>query len=322
MKQVLDFMKKYSVIAVLILLIIIFGGLKPASFLTAGNLFTVLRQVSITGIMTVGLMFVMLAGGIDLSIGSVVSFVGILASYMMVKCGIPPVAAIIITLLISTVIGLLMGMIIVKTGIFPMIGTLAVSQILQGTAYIICGGLPISGLPKGVSKLSLGYVGIIPVPVILLFVIVCIAGFVLNYTYVGRYFYLVGSNGEAARLSGISRQGVQILSYGICACLSGFAGIIMLARINSGQAAVGVGMEMDCLTAAVIGGVSLVGGEGKITKAMAGILIMGVLANGMTILNFGEYQQTVIKGIIFLLAVCFDGIQKIMGEHVGKKESV
>lgn len=313
MKKVMNFAEKYSVIVVLLVLIAIFGIAKPEAFLTSGNFFAILRQVTITGIMTVGLLFVMITGGIDLGVGSMVSFVGILSSFMMVKLGVNPAAAIILTLITATVIGLSFGTIIVKTGIFAMIGTLAASQIIQGIAYLICGGLPISGLPKGVSSIAQGYVGIIPAPVIFLVIVILIAAFILNYTYSGRYLYLVGSNKEAARLSGINIDKVQIVSYGICSFLAGVAGIIMLARVNSGQPAVGVGLEMDCLTAAVIGGVSLAGGEGKVSKAIAGILIMGVLVNGMTIMNFGEYHQMVIKGTIFLLAVCFDGLQKVVG---------
>ena len=219
MKRLMNVAKKYSVIVVLIVLVLVFGIAKPESFLTAGNWFAILRQVSITGIMTLGLLFVMLSGGIDLAIGSMVSFVGILSAYMMVEKGINPVIAIVLTLIISTCIGLAMGAVIVKTGIFAMIGTLAVSQILQGVAYMISDGLPISGLSAGVNQLAQGYVGAIPIPVILLFAIACVVGFVLNYTYVGRYFYLVGSNAEASRLSGINMHTVQILSYGISAFL-------------------------------------------------------------------------------------------------------
>ena len=215
-----SFIKQYFVLVILIFLIILFGCLQPESFLTMSNFFTVVRQSSIMGIATIGLLFVMIAGGIDLSLGSV------------------------------------------------------------------------------------------PLPVILFIVVIIIAGIVLNRTYIGRHFYAIGSNEEAARLSGINTGKLKVATYAIGGFLSGLAGLIMLARISSGQPTAGKNMEMDCLTAAVIGGVSLTGGEGRISTAVCGVLIIGVLTNGMTILNISEYYQLIIRGCIFLGAVCLDGIQK------------
>ena len=213
-------------------------------------------------------------------------------------------------LLATTLIGLVTGIIIVKTNIFPMIGTLALQIILQGAAYLICGGMPVSNLPSSAKVVGQGYVGMIPLPVILFIVVIIIAGIVLNRTYIGRHFYAIGSNEEAARLSGINTGKLKVATYAIGGFLSGLAGLIMLARISSGQPTAGKNMEMDCLTAAVIGGVSLTGGEGRISTAVCGVLIIGVLTNGMTILNISEYYQLIIRGCIFLGAVCLDGIQK------------
>lgn len=305
-----NFIKQYFVLVILLFLIVLFGCLQPDTFLTMSNMFTIVRQSSIMGVATIGLLFVMIAGGIDLSVGSVISLESVLAAVFLTKLGWGLLPAYVLGLLGSTFVGLVTGAIIVKTNIFPMIGTLALQIILQGIAYLICGGMPVSNLPEAAKFIGQGYLGPIPIPVIIFVLVIFAATLVLNRTYIGRHFYAIGSNEEAARLSGINTKKLKVATYAIGGFLSGLAGLIMLARISSGQPSAGKNMEMDCLTAAVIGGVSLTGGEGKISTAVCGVLIIGVLTNGMTILNISEYYQLVIRGCIFLGAVCLDGIQK------------
>lgn len=310
MEKFKNFMKQYFVVVVLIVLIILFGILSPDSFLTMSNMFTIVRQSAIMGIATIGLLFVMISGGIDLSLSAIISLQSVLVAVLLTKMSwglLPSYAA---GLLVTTVFGLVTGTIIVKTGIFPMIGTLALQIILQGAAYLVCGGMPVSGLPSSAKVIGQGYISVVPIPVIVFALVILIATIVLNRTYIGRHFYAIGSNEEAARLSGINTAKLKVATYAVSGFLSGLAGIIMLARISSGQPTAGKNIEMDCLTAAVIGGVSLMGGEGRISTAVCGVLIMGVLTNGMTILNVSEYYQLVIRGGIFLGAVCLDGIQK------------
>ena len=315
MDAVKNFMKQYFVVVILGLLIVLFGTASPKSFLTFSNMFTIVRQSSIMGIATVGLLFVMVAGGIDLSIGSVVSMESILAAVLIARVEMGLFPSYLISLLVSTAVGLLTGFIVIKTGIFPMIGTLAMQIILQGIAYLVCGGMPVSGLPNVAKVIGQGYVGPVPIPALLFVIVIIVASVVLNRTYLGRHFYAIGSNEEAARLSGINTWKLKVATYGIGGFLSGLAGLIMLGRVSSGQPTAGRNMEMDCLTAAVIGGVSLTGGEGKISTAVCGVLIIGVLTNGMTILNISEYNQQVIRGLIFRGAVCLDGIQKKLGSR-------
>ncbi|MFZ1382542.1 MAG: ABC transporter permease [Scrofimicrobium sp.] len=315
MEAIKRFSKEYSVVLVLLVIVLFMGLMKPNEFLSLSNMFTILRQVSILGILTVGMLFAMVAGGIDLSVGSMVSFTCVLAAVFMSKMGWPPVLAIIATLLVAMLIGLAMGTVIVKSEIFPMIGTLAVMTILGGFAYLVAGGKPVSPIPESVKFLAQGYISIVPVPVIILLIVLVVAAFVLNRTYIGRYFYLVGSNEEASRLSGIPTDKVKILSYMICSTLAGLGGVIMMSRVSSGQPNVGLAMEMDVLTAAVIGGVSLMGGEGKIGKAFSGVLLLGVLLNAMTILNISEHWQMVVKGTVFLAAVTFAGFQHVMARR-------
>lgn len=322
MKSLTKFSKEYSVVLVLVALIILMGVLRPTTFLTLSNMFTVLRQVSILGILTTGMLFVMVAGGIDLSVGSMVSFTSVLTAVFMVNVGFPILLSILLTLLIAMVIGMLMGTLIVKSQMFPMIGTLAVMTILGGMAYLVAGGKPVTGIPESMRFLAQGYIGVVPIPVIVLLVVLVLSSFVLNKTYIGRYFYLVGSNPEAARLSGIPVTRVKVLSYMICSTLAALGGIIMLSRVSSGSPNVGLMMEMDVLTAAVIGGVSLIGGEGKISKAFAGVLLLGVLVNGMTILNIGEHYQMVVKGTVFLVAVSLAGFQMVSNQRKSKAAAV
>lgn len=305
-----NFMKQYFVVVVLIVLIIFFGILSPDSFLTMSNMFTIVRQSAIMGIATIGLLFVMISGGIDLSLSAIISLQSVLVAVLLTKMSWGLLPAYAAGLLVTTVFGLVTGTIIVKTGIFPMIGTLALQIILQGVAYLVCGGMPVSGLPSSAKVIGQGYISVVPIPVIVFALVILIATIVLNRTYIGRHFYAIGSNEEAARLSGINTAKLKVATYAVSGFLSGLAGIIMLARISSGQPTAGKNIEMDCLTAAVIGGVSLMGGEGRISTAVCGVLIMGVLTNGMTILNVSEYYQLVIRGGIFLGAVCLDGIQK------------
>ena len=312
MKKIVEFSKNYFIGIILLGMIVIFGVSRPESFLTTGNLFTVLRQVSISGVMSMGLLFVMVSGGIDLAIGAMVSLSGCVTAILMVEKGMNSLPAALIGMLLTTIIGFVMGGIIIKIKIWPMIGTIAEQTILFGLASMLTRGLPVSGIPDGFKKIAQAYIGIVPVPVVLFIIIVVITGIILNFTYAGRYFYLVGSNAEASRLSGVNTDWVQISAYAISGLLSGFAGIIMLGRIGTGMSNVGVGLEMDCLTALVIGGISLSGGEGKISKAVIGILFMGVLLNGMII---SEYSQQVIKGLVFLTAVCSDNLTKMFSSR-------
>ncbi len=302
-------LKKYGIFAVLLLLIIIFSVASKA-FLVPSNLFNVARQISMLGIAAVGMAFVLLLGGIDLSIGSVITLVNIVAAWLMVKANVDPVLAALIALAMSASIGFINGWIIANIKMPPLIVTLCAMTILEGVAYIICGGLPIFGFPKAFTVLGQGYIGLIPIPVIIMIVIFVIGSFILNKTFFGRYFYAVGSNEEAANLSGINVKRVKYLVYTLSGLFAGIAGVVLLSRTNSGQALAGKGFEFDVLTAVVLGGVSVNGGSGKISNVVAGVLIIGVLSNGLVLLNVSQYVQMVTKGLVLLLAVGFDCIQK------------
>ena len=314
-----DLVSRYGIVIVLIALVVFFSIMSPA-FLTADNIFNILRQVAIVGIVAVGMTMVLLTGGIDLSVGSIIGVAGVLAATLMLQ-GVHPVWASLITLAVSTLLGALNGFFINTLKIPALITTLGTMTALRGVAYLLSDGLPVFGFSDSFKVIGQGYLWIIPIPVIIMAVVFIAGYFLLEKTVYGRYIYGVGGNEEASRLSGISVQKVKYLVYTTCGALSGLAGLVLLSRVNSGQPKAGQGYEMDIITAVVLGGVSIFGGEGKINFVIIGVLIMGVLSNGMILLNINEYVQWVVKGLVLLLAVGFDRYM-LSKKTAGAKASV
>lgn len=312
------YVKKYAIYLVLIVLVVIFSCVSD-KFFTPSNLFTIARQSATLGIASVGMIFVMIIGGIDLSVGSMVTLVNVFVAWLMVNMGVDPVVACILGILVCTATGLFNGWVVANIGIPPLIATLATQIALSGAAYLLCNGLPIFGFTKGFSALGQGYLGIIPICVIVMVLCLAVGSFFLNKTYFGRHFYAVGSNKEAAGLSGIRVKRVTYLAYSLCGFFAGLAGVVLLSRTNSGQPGAGMGFEFDVITALVLGGVSVAGGAGTISCAVAGVLIIGVLSNGFVIVGINTYVQQIIKGAILLCAVGFDCIQKTRQNSVNKK---
>jgi len=302
-------LKKYGIFAVVILLMVFFS-VTSENFLHTNNLLNIARQVSMMGIAAVGFTFVLLLGGIDLSIGSVVTMVNIVAAWLMIHGHQNPVVACTLAVILAAGIGFLNGWIVARINMPSIIVTLSMMIIVEGAAYLICDGLPIFGFPKAFAMLGQGYLGGVPIPVIIMVVVLAIGAFILNKTYFGRYFYAVGGNEEAAKLSGIGVTGIKYLVYTLSGLFAGISGIVLLSRTNSGQVMAGKGFEFDVLTACVLGGVSVTGGVGKISNVVAGVMILGVLNNGLVLLNVNQYAQMVIKGIVLLAAVCVDVYNK------------
>ena len=302
-------LKDKAIWLVLVVLIIAFTVANPR-FINPNNILTLLRQVSMFGIASIGMTFVILLGDIDLSTGTIISFVNILCAYMMVNMGINPVIAIIASLVASTLIGVLNGFMVSTIGIPALIATFATQTAFMGLALIMCGGMPISGFSKGFAMIGQGYVGIVPIPVIIMIICFAIGSFILNKTYFGRYFYAVGGNVEAAKLSGIRVGRIKYLVFAISGFFAGLAGIVMLSRTNSGNTSSGVGLEFDVITCVVLGGVSVTGGYGKMSGVVAGTFIIGALQNGMVLMNINSYVQDIVMGVVLALAVGFDCIQK------------
>ena len=300
--------KQFGIYIVLLALMVVFSILSE-NFFVSSNLLNVARQVSMMGIAAVGFAFVLLLGGIDLSVGSVITLVNIAAAWFMVEAGWHPAVAVVLALAIAAGIGFSNGWIISNLQMPPIIVTLAMLIIIEGVAYLISKGLPIYGFPESFAVIGQGYVGPIPIPVIIMAVVMGLGMFILRKTYFGRYFYAVGGNEVAARLSGINVRRVKYLVYTLSGFFAGVAGIVILSRTNSGQVLSGKGFEFDVLTACVLGGVSVSGGYGKITNVLAGVLVLGVLSNGLVLLDVSQFIQMVIKGSVLMAAVAADCLQ-------------
>lgn len=303
------FVKQYIITFVLIALCILFTILNPV-FFTLKNLINVMRQMSMIGIASVGGMFVVIQGGIDLSEGAVVSFVNVICAWLMMNAGVSPGVAILVSVIIAAVIGYLNGVLVTLAKMPPLIVTLAVQGILYGVCYIITNSHSIAGFPDSFRFIGQGHIGILPVPVLLVILAFLIGWFILNKTYFGRYIYAIGGNDEVARLSGIRVDRVRRLVYMLGGLFAGISGVVFLSRLMSGQANTGNGFEMDVLTALVLGGVSISGGSGKIFNAVVGIAIIGVLNNGLVLINVNDHVQEVIKGVVLVAAVAFDCLSK------------
>ena len=302
-------LKDQAIWLVFIVLVIAFTIANPR-FITMSNLLIMLRQVAVWGIASVGMMFVILLGDIDLGTGSVITFVNILCAKLMVEFGVNMYLAVLISLLASTLIGLLNGFMVATIGIPALIATFATQTAFSGIALIMCNGQPINGFPEKFSVFGAGWVGPVPIPVIIMIICFIIGAFILNKTYFGRYFYAVGGNIEAARLSGIRTVRVKYLVFALSGFFAGLAGIVLLSRTNSGMGNAGLGYEFKVITCVVLGGVSVAGGSGKMSGVVAGTFIIGALNNGMVLMNINTWIQDIVLGIVLVLAVGFDCIQK------------
>ncbi|PWW29587.1 ribose ABC transporter membrane protein [Cytobacillus oceanisediminis] len=299
-------LQKLGPVLGLILITIILTIMSP-NFLTADNIFNVLRQVSINALIAFGMTFVILTGGIDLSVGSILALASALTAGMLAS-GMDPVLAVIVGLLAGAVMGLANGLIITKGKVAPFIATLATMTIFRGFTLVYTDGRPITGLSDAVSfqMLGKGYFLGVPFPVVTMLIAYFVLFFILRKTTFGRGVYAIGGNEEASRLSGLKVDRLKIGVYSITGFLSALAGITLTSRLNSAQPTAGMSYELDAIAAVVLGGTSLSGGRGWIFGTLIGALIIGVLNNGLNLLNVSSFYQQVVKGGVILLAVLLD----------------
>jgi len=274
-------------------------------FLTVSNLLNVLEQTSINAIVAVGMTYVIISGGIDLSVGSVLAVAGI-ALALALQGGLPAPAAVILALATGTACGLANGLLITFGRLPPFIATLGMMSVARGIALMLAEGRPISGFSEGFRALATARVLIVPAPVLITAVVYVVAHFVLTRTVFGRATYAIGGNEEAARLSGVHVQFHKTAVYGVAGLMSAVAAILLTARLNSAQPTAGTMYELDTIAATVIGGTSLLGGEGTLVGALIGALIMGVLRNGLNLLNVSSFFQQVVIGAVIIGAVLID----------------
>jgi ribose transport system permease protein len=312
-----DIMRRYGrqlgTLFGLISLILVMWVLSP-HFLTVPNLVNIAQQTSINAIIAVGLTFVIITAGIDLSVGSIVAFSGVVLASAL-EAGLPMSLAIILGLGVGLICGLINGSLIAYGKLPPFIATLGMMSVARGAALMYTQGRPISGFDLNFRSIATGEIMFIPVPVILMILVYLIAHFILTHTKLGRYTYAIGGNEEAALLSGINVTRYKAAVYGICGALSGLAAVILTARLNSAQPIAGMMYELDAIAATVIGGTSLMGGEGRIVGTLIGALIMGVLRNGLNLLGVSSFLQQAIIGAVIIIAVLVDTTIKRRGSR-------
>lgn len=298
----------YGIFLAFALLVVALAVVSPV-FATPQNLFNVALQSSINALLAYGMTFVILTGGIDLSVGSLLALSGAIAAGLMVSAGVPwPIAAL-MGLLAGTVLGIANGLAVTVFRIPAFIATLAMLSIARGLTQLYTGGRPFTGLDPAFNAIGQGDIGPVPVPVVIMTIAVVIGWVVLRFTVFGRQVYAIGSNPDAARLSGIPVRRVLVAVYAISGFLAGLAGLVTTARLSSAQPTAGVGFELDAIAAVVVGGMSLAGGEGSIVRTLIGALLIGVLNNGLNLLNVDPFVQPVIKGLVILVAVGLDRLR-------------
>ncbi|MBN2411688.1 ribose ABC transporter permease [candidate division KSB1 bacterium] len=274
-------------------------------FLTVSNLLNIAQQTSINAIIAVGMTFVIITAGIDLSVGSILAFSGVVLAWA-IQVGIPLPLALLIGLLVGLVCGLVNGLLITFGKLPPFISTLGMMSVARGAALLFTQGRPISGFSNTFRFLANGEILYIPTPIIIMIFVYFVAHYLLTHTKLGRYTYAMGGNEEAAVLSGVNVRMFKTIVYGLCGMLSGLAAIILTARLNSAQPIAGMMYELDAIAATVIGGTSLVGGEGTIVGTLIGALIMGVLRNGLNLLGVSSFVQQTVIGSVIIFAVLID----------------
>jgi ribose transport system permease protein len=278
-------------------------------FFTVSNLLNIAEQTSINALVAVGMTFVILSGGIDLSVGSIVALSGVVLGAAL-QSGQPMLVAILLALAVGLACGLVNGALISWGGLPPFIVTLGTMSIARGAALLFTEGRPVSGFDAGFRMLATGRIGFIPAPIIVTIIVYAIAHFVLTRTTFGRYVYAIGGNEEATRLSGVAIRFHKSMIYGVSGLMSGVAAIILTARLNSAQPIAGMMYELDAIAATVIGGTSLMGGEGSLGGTLVGALIMGVLRNGLNLLGVSSFLQQIVIGAVIVVAVLLDTILK------------
>ena len=296
-------------IIVAFLVLFVFLSVFPktsGSFFTRQNIFNVLRQISTNLFLACGMTMVIILGGIDLSVGSIIALSGCISAGCVARYNLPLPIALLMGLLVGLLVGMFNGAVISKTTIPAFIVTLATMNIAKGLAYVYTGGSPVRVVTKEWQFLGAGYVGIFPTPVVILVIVLIITAIIMNKTKMGRHMYAVGGNQQAAEFSGIKVEKVKFFVHAFSGLMAGLAGIVLASRMYSGQPTAGDGAEMDAIAAVVVGGTSMAGGSGKIGGTIIGGLIIGVLNNGLNLLNVNSFWQYVVKGVVILLAVFLD----------------
>ena len=287
-------------------LFVLLGVFQPL-FWSSSNIQNILRQISTLAIAAFAEAFPILVGGFDISIGSLVASISVVTAIAILKFGL--VGGMLIGILMGAFMGTINGLVVTKLRVQPFIATLGMYSAARGLALLITDGQPIINMPEGFNFLGQGFIGPIPTPFVVAVVVFLICNTVLTKTRFGRYVYAIGGNEEASRLSGINVKLFKILAYTVCGVITAIAAIILSSRVNSGQPNLGTGLELDAIAAVVIGGVTVGGGRGKMWGVVLGVIVIGILRNGLNLLNVSSYVQMIIIGVVIVLAVVFDQLK-------------
>ena len=307
-KELGSVLRNFALVFIIIAIIVVMSFVSPV-FMTSKNIINIIRQISINGIIAVGMTFVILTGGIDLSVGSVVAITSVIVGSML-QGGSNWLVACIVALLISLVFGAFNGFMIAYVGFQPFIATLATVTMGSGFALAYSDGKPFTISNESFLKIGQGYLGAIPIPIVLLVIVVAIGLIILKTTTFGRYVFAIGGNKNAAKLSGVRTRRVELMVYVISALCASIVGLILSARISSGQPTAGEGYELDAIAATAIGGTSMTGGVGSLTGTIFGFVLLGLMTNSMNLLNINSFYQEIVKGILIIIAVFLDMTSK------------
>lgn len=295
---------RFSLVAVVLFIVVMMSFLSPV-FMSSKNITNIFRQISINGIIAVGMTFVILLGDIDLSVGAVVGVASVVCGNLLEQ-GMNWIVVCIIALCVAIVFGIINGTLVAYFNFQPFVATLATVTIGRGAALAYSDGRPYIISNPSFKAIGQGYIGKVPIPVIIL-VVVCAVGYIiLNYTTFGRYFFAVGGNKNAARLSGVKTKRVEMSAFIISAICASVVGMILSARISSGQPNSGTGYELDAIAAVAIGGTSMNGGVGSLSGTILGFILIGLLSNSMNLLNINSFYQQIVKGCLIIIAVYVD----------------
>lgn len=304
-----DYLKKYTVMFVLIILMALFSLASPY-FFTFRNITNIINQNTYFIIVAIALSFVMIGGGIDLSVGYQMSLVGVVTAMLMVVFHLPVWLAVLLGLLLGTCLGLVNGLIVTNIKVFPLIATLATSIIFQGLSYLISKANTFRSYPDEFLSLTRGKVLGLPVDVLLTLLIAVVVSIIYTETVYGFRLIALGGNEEGSRLAGINTRRMKISIYAVCGFLTAVGTMVMISKANTTNSSFGPGTEFICLTALIVGGVSFMGGEGNIPAIIVGVFILAVLGNGMQLAGWGTYAQFIVRGLILLGAVMFGEYQR------------
>lgn len=305
-KNIIQYLQDYGSFIALIFLVMVISIISP-DFRTVNNFLSLFRQSAINGLIAFGMTCIILTGGIDLSVGSVLALTSIICAHI-IKIGMPAPLSMLIALIFGIILGTISGLMVTKSRLQPFIATLITMTGYRGLTMILSGGRPISRLGDNLLLNQIGkgsFLGI-PIPVWILIIFFAIFLFVLKKTVLGRQIYATGSNSKAAELAGINTNNIKLIVYAVSGFMASLSGLILVSRLGSAQPTLGSGYELDAIAAVALGGTSMTGGRGKITGTLIGILIIAVLNNGLNIIGVSSYYQDVVKALVIFLAVISD----------------